>query len=208
VSDLQRTAEWFNARIGCLTASRMADAMARLKSGAEAAERRKLKIQLLAERLTGIAAPHFVTAAMQHGIDQEPAAKAAYEILTGEMLTDVGFVPHCVIEFFGASPDALVGSAGLVEIKCPTTETHLAWMLEDQVPAQHQPQMLAQMCCTGRTWCDFVSYDPRLPGRLQLFVRRFEPTYQQLEKIEVEAVAFLAEVERMWQQLVTEPLAA
>lgn len=197
------TDNWFAARRGCLTASRMADAMAFLKSKTkdgqpvEAEARRKLKFDLLAERLTGIAVSHFVTPAMQHGIEQQPHATAAYEALTGEIVGPEVFVLHKSIDWFGATPDGLIGGDGVIEIKCPTTPTFLRWVTDGVVPAEHQPQMLAQLACTGRVWCDFIAFDPRVPPAHQLFVRRFEPPKSEIERIEEEAAKFLAELAAM-----------
>lgn len=200
----QRSAQWVRSRIGCLTASRMADALARLKNGQDSEARRRLKFEILAERLTDLAAERYVTPAMQWGIENEPIAKAAYEARTGALLGDVGFVLHPEIEFYGASPDALHEEAcGLIEVKCPATTTHLAYMVAGTVPEQYKPQMLTQLACTGRQWCDFVSFDPRLPERQQLFIVRFEPKREEIEAVEEAARRFLGEVEAMF-RVITE----
>src|SRR5512145_2487058 len=159
----QQTDGWLKARLGCLTASRMADAMSFKKGGEETEARRKLKIELLAERLADRAVDRFVTDAMAHGIEYEPSAKERYEAVTGELIRPCGFALHSTIPFFGASPDGLIGKEGLIECKAPTTQTHVQWLLAGEVPAQHKPQMLAQMSVTERRWCDFVSFDPRVP---------------------------------------------
>jgi putative phage-type endonuclease len=200
---LQGTAAWFAERTGCLTASRMADAMDVLKSGKESAARRALKIEILAERLTGDVVPHFVTGAMQHGIDTEPAAKAAYSAKTGALITEQGFIRHASIEHFGASPDGRLDAKTGIEIKCPTTPKHLAWLLAGEVPAEHKPQMIAQCVCAKFESVEFVSYDPRMPERLRLFVVRFTPTADERAAVEKAAQEFLAEVEEMFQQLTT-----
>jgi putative phage-type endonuclease len=203
VEAMAGTDNWVAARRGCLTASRMADAMAYLKTKSkdgqlvEAEARRKLKFDLLAERLTGIAVSHYVTPAMQHGIEQQPHATAAYEAATGEIVGPEVFVLHPRIDWFGATPDGLIGDAGIVEIKCPTTPTFLRWVTEGEVPAEHKPQMLAQLACTGRAWCDFIAFDPRVPEPHQLFIRRFEPEQSEIARIEVEAEKFLAELADM-----------
>ena len=191
---LQGNGAWFNARTGKLTASRMKNAMKYLKGGADSADRRNLKIEILCERLTGDIVDKFVNQAMQWGIDKEPEAKEQYELKTGRLIKDVGFVDHPKIEFCGASPDGLVDE-GLIEIKCPTTATHLNWILAGVVPDDHKPQMCLQALCTGRPWVDFVSYDPRMPEANRLFVRRNTPSTEELAEVEAEAVKFLQEVE-------------
>jgi len=197
---LQGNGAWFNARTGKLTASRMKNAMKYLKGGADSADRKDLKVEILCERLTGDIVDKFVNQAMQWGIDREPEAKEQYEQKTGRLIKDVGFVDHPKIEFCGASPDGLVDE-GLIEIKCPTTATHLNWILAGVVPDDHKPQMCLQALCTGRPWVDFVSYDPRMPEANRLFVRRYTPTAEELAEVEAEAVKFLGEVEEMFEQL-------
>ena len=197
---LQGNGAWFNARTGKLTASRMKNAMKYLKGGADSADRKNLKIEILCERLTGDIVDKFVNQAMQWGIDKEPEAKEQYELKTGRLIKDVGFVDHPKIEFCGASPDGLVDE-GLIEIKCPTTATHLNWILAGVVPEDHKPQMCLQALCTGRPWVDFVSYDPRMPEANRLFVRRYTPTAEELAEVEAEAIKFLGEVEEMFEQL-------
>lgn len=195
---LQGTGSWFNARTGKLTASRMRSAVKRLKNGEDAAERKNLKIEILAERMTGDILEKFVNAAMQWGLDQEGFAKATYEAATGRIVTDVGFIDHPDIEFCGASPDGFVGE-GLIEIKCPTTLTHLGWVLDGNIPAEHIPQMSLQCAVTKRDWVDFVSYDPRVAVPQQLFVRRFTCTKEQVEEVEKEAKLFLSEVDELFE---------
>jgi putative phage-type endonuclease len=198
----QGTGAWFNARTGKITASRMRSAMKRLKNGEDAAERKNLKIEILAERMTGDIIEKFVNAAMQWGIDQEGPAKAAYEAATGRIVTDVGFIDHPEIEWCGASPDGFVND-GLIEIKCPTTSTHLSWVIDGGIPEEHIAQMTLQCAVTKRGWCDFVSYDPRVAQAQQLFVRRFYPTDEQIETVEREARLFLQEVEGLFQLITT-----
>jgi putative phage-type endonuclease len=196
-NDLQGTGEWFNARTGKLTASRMRSAIKRLKNGDDSAERKNLKIEILCERMTGDIVDKFVNTAMQWGIEKEPEAKAAYESKTGRIIRDVGFIDHPRIQFCGASPDGFVDD-GLVEIKCPTTSTHVSWILDGGIPEEHIPQMVLQAAVTGRSWVDFVSYDPRMPEAQQLLVRRFYPTAGQIAEIETEADKFLAEVDALF----------
>jgi putative phage-type endonuclease len=199
-NSLQGTGEWFNARTGKLTASRMRSAMKRLKNGEDSAERKNLKIEILCERMTGDIVDKFVSTAMQWGIEKEPEAKAAYEKKTGRLIKDVGFIDHPRIEFCGASPDGFVDD-GLIEIKCPNTATHVGWILDGGIPEEHKAQMTLQAAVTGRGWVDFVSYDPRMPEPQQLLVRRFYPTAGEIAEIEAEAEKFLAEVDGLFETI-------
>lgn len=192
--DEQRTAEWFAARLGKVTASRVADLMATTKSG-YAASRDNLMAQLVVERLTGQAQESYSNASMQWGTEQEPFARAAYEIATGQMVEECGFVPHPMIDNAGASPDGLVGDDGLVEIKCPNTATMIETLLTQKVPSKYITQMQMQMACTDRLWCDFVSFDSRLPAKAQLWVKRVPRDPEFILKMEVEIVKFLAELD-------------
>ncbi len=198
----QGTSGWLRARCGCLTASRMADAVAYLKGGKEAEARRKLKIELLTERLTDMAVERYVNEAMRWGIETEPEAKERYEEITGRLIQPCGFALHGDIEFFGASPDGLLSVDGLIEIKCPTSTTHMQWLLDGVVPDQHKPQMLAQMAVTGRQWCDFMSYDPRFADGKAIFIRRFEPTSEEIKAVEDAARLFLSEVDQMFESII------
>ena len=193
--DEQRTAEWFAARLGKVTASRVADVIAKTKSGEYTAGRDNLMAQLAIERLTGQAQESYSNSYMQWGTEQEPFARAAYEIATGQMVEECGFVPHPMIDNAGASPDGLVGDDGLVEIKCPSTATMIETLLTQKVPSKYITQMQMQMACTGRQWCDFVSFDPRLPAKAQLWVTRVPRDPEFILKMEVEIVKFLAELD-------------
>ena len=196
----QGSAEWLAARAGCLTASAIADMLAKTKTG-EAASRANLRARLVAERLTGIPQDGFSNAAMQWGNEQEPFARAAYEIHSGNLVDQTGLVMHPSIPYAGASPDGLIDDCGLVEIKCPNTATHIKYLLSGDAPKEYQPQMLWQMECTERKWCDFVSFDPRMPSHLQLFVVRFDRDEDRLNDVRAEAVKFLAEVDGLIKQL-------
>lgn len=196
----QRTDEWFSARLGCVTASRTADVMAKTKSG-YSASRANYMAQLITERLTGQPAEGFSSAAMQWGTDTEPQARMAYELMTGETVQETGFVLHPSIKFFGASPDGLVGSDGLLEIKCPNTSTHIDTLLADKVPSKYLTQMHVQMICTGRNWCDFVSFDPRLPGDMSFWMQRVHRDDAFCKEIETEVSSFLDELGTKIQQL-------
>jgi putative phage-type endonuclease len=192
---------WLVARQGCLTASRMADATAKLKNGKSAAVREQLMRDIISERLTGQMTSHFTNAAMQWGVDTQPLAAESYQIETGNVLGPEVLYPHPRIKFFAATPDATVGDEGLVEIKCPTSSTFVSWLLEGGIPEQHVPQMLAQIACTGRQWVDFVAFDPRMPENLQLMIRRFTPSAEQIDACERDAAAFLTEVQQMYDRL-------
>jgi putative phage-type endonuclease len=203
----QGTADWFDARCGHLTASRMKDVLARLKNGDPAKARRDYMIELIAERMTGDTMRHYVNAAMQHGIDTEPYALEAFKAQTGLDVVQCGFLTHGEIEYFGASPDGLIGDDWLLEIKCPTTTTHVQWMLDGVVPDEHKPQMLAQMACTGRAKAWFVSYDPRIKAEThRLFIKQFTPERSDIKAIEDEAVNFLAEVDVMFELVNSLPI--
>jgi putative phage-type endonuclease len=189
----QRTDEWFAARLGKVTASRVADVVAKTKAG-YSASRENYMADLIVERLTGQKASTFTNAAMERGVEQEPHARAAYSARTGELVEEVGFIDHPAITGSGASPDGLVGE-GCVEFKCPNTATHLDTLLADEVPGKYITQMQWQMACTGRPWCDFVSFDDRLPERLQMFVKRVQRDDKRIAKLEAEVRKFLAEVD-------------
>ena len=198
--DEQRTAEWFQARLGKVTASRVADVIAKTKTG-YSASRENYMAQLVVERLTNTQAESYTNAAMQWGTDQEPFARAAYEIKMGVMVEETGLVDHPNIAMAGASPDGLVGEDGLVEIKCPNTATHIDTLLTQTVPAKYITQMQFQMACTGRQWCDFVSFDPRMPQKAQIFIKRVLRDDSFIKEIESEIKKFLAEVSAKVDQL-------
>ena len=197
----QGSAEWLLERCGKVTASRVADVMAKTKSG-YGASRETYAAQLIAERLTGCVAASFTNAAMQHGTETEPEARRAYEFMVDCDVEQVGFVAHPHILMAGASPDGLVGTDGLVEIKCPNTSTHIDILLSGSVPGKYIKQMHFQMMCCDRQWCDFASYDPRLPERMRLFVKRVERDVNLVEEINAEVRTFLAEIDAKVAQLV------
>lgn len=191
---IQGTEEWHLARLGKVTASRVADIIARTKSG-PSASRSNYMAQLICERLSGQPTETFTNAAMQWGTEREPEARDAYAFLRNVDVDEVGFVDHPRIAMSGASPDGLIGDGGLLEIKCPQTATHLETLLGRAAPAKYVTQMQWQMACTGRAWCDFVSYDPRLPDHLRMFVTRVERDDASIEAMEAEVVAFLVEMD-------------
>jgi putative phage-type endonuclease len=191
---------WFNIRIGKVTASRVADVLAKTKTG-YSTTRDNYMAQLVCERLTGQKGESFTNAAMQHGTETEPLARAAYEARYDVLVDEVGFVSHPTIEMSGASPDGLVGEDGLIEIKCPNTATHIETLLSESVPNKYYTQMQFQLACTGRKWCDFVSFDNRLPTELQMFVKRVPRDDVYIRLIEDEIVKFLGELDTKINQL-------
>jgi len=190
---IQGSPEWHALRLGKVTASRVADVIAKTKSG-YSASRANYMAQLIAERLTGTPAETYTNAAMQHGTETEPEARAAYEFYQGATVEEVAFVAHPKIDQAGCSPDGLVGGDGLVEIKCPNTATHLETLLGQSVPGKYEAQMQFQMSCTGRSWCDFVSYDPRMPENMRIFVKRVIRDDKRIKEIEEEIAGFLLEM--------------
>lgn len=196
----QKTDEWFTARLGKVTASRVADVMAKTKTG-YSASRENYMAQLVVERLTQTKAESFTNAAMQWGTDQEPFARAAYEASQGVMVEEVGFMSHPTIEMAGASPDGLVGDDGMVEIKCPNTAGMIEALLTQKVPAKYFAQMQLQMACADRQWCDYVVFDPRMPAKAQLFVKRVPRDNDFIKEMETEIVKFLSEVDAQVKQL-------
>lgn len=197
--NVQGSPEWFADRCGKVTASRIADIIAKTKSG-ESASRANYRAQLVAERLTGKPADSFSNAAMQWGTDNEPFARMAYEALTGIFVKETGFVPHPQIEQAGASPDGLADD-GLTEIKCPNTSTHIDYFLSGLPPEKYKPQMAWQMACTGRKWCDFVSFDPRMPENMQIMIARYVPDDGYISMLEDEVKKFLFEVDEIIEKL-------
>lgn len=191
----QRTEEWHLARAGKVTASRVADVIARTKTG-YGASRASYMAELVIERITGQPTEKFTSSAMQWGTEKEPEALALYQVETGALVDQVGFVPHPKIEASGASPDGLIDADGLIEIKCPNSATHLDTLLLQKIPDRYQVQMLWQMACTGRAWCDFVSYDPRMPEHLRLFVQRFTRDEDRLKDIEDQVRIFIQEIDQ------------
>lgn len=188
----QRSKEWFAARCGSLGASQIADAISKSKDGkAFGSTSANLRAKLVVERLTGIQEDSFKTAAIQHGIDCEEVARLAYEAHTGAFVTEVGLYKHPAIEGTHASPDGLVGDDGLIEIKCPNSATHIDTLKTEKVPTKYLYQMQWQMRCTDRQWCDYVSFDPRLPENLRLFVKRILRDDALIAKLEADVVQFL-----------------
>lgn len=190
---IQGTPDWFAARCGKATASRIADIVAKTKSG-YSASRANYMAELVCERLTGAVQEGFTSPAMAHGTLTEPMARCAYAAHRGVEVLEVGFIDHPEIAWSGASPDGFVGDVGLLEVKCPNTATHLDTLLTETIPAKYLTQMAWQMACTDRTWCDFVSFDPRLPPEMRLFVKRVERDVSVILDLETEVSAFLTEL--------------
>lgn len=193
----QGSEEWKQARLGHVTASNMAEVMSKGKGLGEAVGRYKYKVRLVAERLTMTAGESYTNAAMQWGIEQEQFACIAYEAQKETFVDKIGFVLHPDIRWLGVSPDRIVGHEGLIEVKCPNTTTHLDYLFENKVPAEYYKQIQCQLWVTGRQWCDFVSYDPRLPKRNQLLIVRTERDESLIKEMEAETLKFLAEVETL-----------
>ena len=193
----QRGSDWLKMRCGSATGSRIADVMTKRKDGKISATRESYKRELVIERLTENTADHFVNSFMEWGESTEPLALAAYEIETGVEPKQIGLATHPTIKYFSASPDALLGEDGVLEAKCLKSENHLDILLSGEIPADYHWQMYAEMACAERKWCDFVSFDPRLPRNLQLFIRRFYWDTAKIAEMELEVVKFLAETDEM-----------
>lgn len=195
----QYSEQWWTLRSGRVTASMVWAVCKKLKrKEGESADRQQYRERILAQTLTGYQGEHehdWKSKAMKWGTEFEATAKAQYEVKNGCAVGKMGFCTHQVIDRFSASPDGTVGSDGLIQIKCPNTTTHLSYRLADSVPEDYEPQMMAELACTGRQWCDFVSFDPRLPKHLQLFIKRLNRDETRIKDIESEVLAFLAEVD-------------
>ncbi len=197
----QRSDEWFSARLGKVTASKVKDVMAKGRGGAPSATRQNYMMQLLCERLTGKREEGFTSAAMQRGTELEPIARSAYEFNAGVMTVETGLIEHQRITGFAASPDGVVGTDGLLEIKCPNTAQHIAIIQSGAHDTTYEWQMLAQMACSGREWVDFVSFDDRLPEELQYVCFRYHRDEARIRELEDEVVAFLEELAELEHQM-------
>lgn len=192
----QSSSEWIAARRGRITASRIRDVLAFNKNGSESAKRYNYRMELIAERLTGIAAEHYVTPAMEHGLELEPWAVAAYEAAFGVRTVKCGFAQHQSLDYSGATPDRLVGEDGILEVKCPTSVTHLEWLMADEIPEEHKPQMFWEMACTERHWADFVSFDDRMEEGLKFFCKRLQYDAAVVADIQAKVMQFNEEIEQ------------
>ena len=196
----QGSEQWFAQRLGRATASRIHDVVSRTKSG-YSTSRENYCIELALERITGKRQESYSNDAMKWGTETEPLARAAYEARTGALVQEVAMINHPTIEMSGASPDGLIDSDGLLEIKCPNSATHLKTMLSGKPASNYMTQMVWQMACTDRSWCDFVSFDPRFPEHLQLFTTRITRDQAVIIATESEVRSFLDEVAAMVDQL-------
>ena len=196
----QRTEEWFAARLGKVTASKVADVIAKTKTG-YSASRENYMAQLICERMTGQKAESFTNAAMEWGTATEPLARAAYEAFKDVLVDEVGIIEHPFLPMCAASPDGLVSIDGMLEIKCPNTATHFDTLLTGKMPNKYMPQVQWQMACANRLWVDFVSFDPRAPEGLQLFVTRIERDDKYILELEAEVNKFLGELDERIEKL-------
>ena len=190
----QGSNEWFAMRAGKVTASRVADILATTRSG-PSASRQNYLIELALQRSTGNIEPSYTNAAMEWGTQTEPQARAAYEVETGNFVDQVAFIDHPTIAWFGCSPDGLVGDDALIEIKCCNSSTHWEYFKAKKPPQKYVIQMQTQLAVTGRKWCDFVSFDPRMPERSQLLVVRVDRDEAFIAELEEKVKQFLSEVE-------------
>ncbi|ALE02908.1 lambda exonuclease family protein [Bartonella ancashensis] len=200
----QRTAEWFQARLGRVTASNIDYVVNRTVKGLPTSKYEDYKIKLITERLTGQINPSYETQAMQWGVEHEDEAIEEYSFIYDTHVTRCGFIPHPTFKMAGASPDGLIGKDGLIEIKCPQSTTHLRFFLNGDIKPEYLLQMQFQMACTGRKWCDFVSYDPRFTdqsARLRMKVQRINRDDEQIEHINKAVERFLTEIEQDIKQI-------
>ncbi len=197
----QGTPEWLAERLGYVTASRISNVLSKGKGLAESLTRKKYLYQIIAERLSNQPQESYTNSSIQWGTETEPLARLAYESETCNFVTEVGFVKHPTIEWTGASPDGLVGDDGLIEIKCPNTSTHIDTLLNDTIDKAYVYQMQWQMECTGRAWCDFVSYDPRIGESNALKVIRVNRDNELIKTIKKSIAEFLAEIETIIKKL-------
>jgi putative phage-type endonuclease len=198
-SSIQGSQAWLQARCGVVTASRFNDVMSKIKSG-EAATRYNYKAEIIAERLTGLPTESYTNGAMQWGVDHEDEARKVYEAINDDTVIQTGMIKHSSLEA-GASPDGLVGSDGLIEIKCPNTATHIQTLLAGEMPKKHYAQVQGQMWITGRQWCDFISYDPRLDDKNAYFCVTIERDDEYIKLLEDNVTAFIEEVDGLLERL-------
>ncbi len=191
---VQGSPEWIAARVGSLGASRISDVIAKSKSGYRASRANYLA-EIVAERLTGQPYPQYENAAMRFGKETEPLARIAYEFHADVAVDQVGLIRHPTIVGTHASPDGIINNDGLLEIKSPQTATHIATLRSEAIADEYMVQMYWAMACSKRLWCDFCSYDPRLPEEMRLFVKRIPRDNRRIHELEEEVTAFLAEVE-------------
>jgi hypothetical protein len=195
----QGSVEWLYSRVGKGTASRFKDAILFLKSGKESAKRYDYRMELVVERLTDQPSEHYVSEYMAWGSGQEKSAGQAYERRSGNLVMVPGFIDHPTVPMCGGSPDGLIDDDGIIEIKAPTSATHIDTLMGSE--CEHVAQIQGNLWITGRAWCDFVSFDPRLPAHLQLYVQRILRDDIFISRLEIEVVKFLAEVDAIGEKL-------
>ncbi|MDM9991540.1 lambda exonuclease family protein, partial [Bartonella henselae] len=203
----QRTAEWFQARLGKVTASNIYNVLSKTAKGTPTSKYEEYKIKLMTERLTEEISQSYLTPAMQWGIEHEEDALKEYAIIYDTEVIKCGFIQHPTIEMAGASPDGLIGEEGLVEVKCPHSTKHLRFYMDGTIKPEYKAQMQFQMACTGRQWCDFVSYDPHFVGRslrLRMKIKRIHRDEKQIEQINQAVEIFLEEIEQEMKQILTQ----
>ena len=195
IQDIEQGSEqWHQLRLGKVTASRVADILAQTRTG-PSASRQNYLIELALQRSTGTIEPSYTNTAMEWGTQTEPQARVAYEVETGNFVDQVAFIDHPTIANFGCSPDGLIGDDGLIEIKCPNSATHWEYFKAKKPPQKYVTQIQTQLCVTGRKWCDFVSFDPRMPERSKLLIVRVPRDDAFIAEIEEKVKQFLSEVE-------------
>lgn len=200
MSIIQGSEEWHQQRLGKATASRIADIISKTKSG-YSTSRENYAVELALERITGARQEMYTNDAMRWGTETEPLARMAYESKTGNIVNEVAMINHPTIAMAGASPDGCIDAEGLVEIKCPNSATHLKTILSGKPDGKYVTQMMWQMACTGRKWCEFTSFDPRFPAHLQIFIKRIQRDDALIASLEAEVIAFLKEVNDVVEQL-------
>jgi hypothetical protein len=201
---LQGTEAWRMARCGSLGASEVHEALARTKSG-WGASRANIRARMIAERLTGIPQESYTNSAMQWGIDHEADARRAYAFFRDAEVAEVGLIRHPTIVWTHASPDGLIGDDGGLELKCPNTATHIETLTSKSFGGKYITQCEWAMACSGRQWWDLCSFDPRMPGDLQLFVQRIHRDEKRIKALEDDVTEFLAEVSETIDALTAKP---
>ncbi|WP_273721792.1 lambda exonuclease family protein [Bartonella sp. ML71XJBT] len=202
----QRTAEWFQARLGKVTASNIYNILSKTAKGLPTSKYEDYKIKLMTERLTGEISQSYITPAMQWGIEHEEEALKEYAFIYDTQITQCGFIQHPTIQMAGASPDGLIDKDGLIEIKCPQSSNHLRFFMDNEIKPEYLAQMQFQMACTGRKWCDFISYDPRFTrdaSHLRMKIKRIHRDDKQIEQINQAVESFLTEIEQEIQRIST-----
>jgi putative phage-type endonuclease len=194
---------WRALRAGLITGSRVADALKTNKDGSFSASRKDYAFDLALERITGeLQGPDLSRVSwVQEGKEREPEARDLYSFMTGNEVQQIGFATHDAMPFFGASPDSLVNSDGLLEVKCPKAKTHLQYLMAKEVPAEYVYQIEAELVCTNRQWCDFVSYHPSFPAESRIFICRYKRFADRMVYLEDQVAIFEDEVQAIVKQI-------